>query len=108
MSVKAHLVASVGEVGPDHMIRGEPGGMMPVVNDAGEITGFLIACPACGVWGGISFITYGHFKNPWRVTGGSVTDVTTLSVMNSILVHCCNWHGYLVKGVFQLEPPKHP
>lgn len=106
MNVKAHIVTTVGECGDDHVIRGEPGGMMPIRDDKGVITGFSIACPACGSWGGISFISYGHFTNPWHVTGGDVEDVTTLSVMNSILKHCCGWHGYLVKGVFQLEAPK--
>ncbi len=101
--IKARLVDTVGEVGEDHRIRGEPGGMMPVRNDKGEITGFSIACPACGVWGGISFVAVGSFTNPWHVTGGSVEDVTTLTVRNSILKHCCGWHGYLNNGVFELE-----
>jgi hypothetical protein len=99
--VKAHLVESIGEVGEDHMIRGEPGGMQPSVNDKGEIEGFSIACPGCGIWGGISFVARGAFTKPWRVTGGSVNDVTTLSVMDSILKHCCGWHGHLEDGVFK-------
>jgi hypothetical protein len=82
----------------------EPGDMMRTVNDAGEIIGFMLACPGCGSWGGIQFVADEHFKNPWRVTGGSVNDVTTLTVRNSILVHCCGWHGYLNKGVFELNP----
>jgi len=99
--VKAHLTYSVDSVGADHIIRGVPGGMTPITNNRGVIEGFTIACPGCGVWGGISFVASEHFTNPWRVTGGSVLDVTTLSVMDSILKHCCGWHGYLRNGVFE-------
>lgn len=80
----------------------EPGWMMPTtMGDEGKTTGFTIACPGCGVWGAMSFVAYDGFTNPWRVTGGSVEDVTTLSVMNSLLMHCCGWHGFLKNGIFE-------
>lgn len=101
MGVKANLTESMGVLGEDMWIRGNPGDMRPLVDDAGTITGFLIACPRCGIWGQISFVPHGTFKCPWRVTGGSVDDVTTLSVMDSILKKCCDWHGYLKCGVFE-------
>lgn len=103
--VKAHLTTAdkINVYGEGYDIRGEPGGMIPSVNDQGVIEGFSIACPGCGAWGGIRFVADEHFKNPWRVTGGSVDDVTTLTVRNSILKHCCGWHGFLNCGVFELE-----
>ena len=103
--VRAHQVmnAEINTWGEGHDIRGPLGGMIPSVNDAGVIEGFSIACPGCGKWGGISFVAYDGFTNPWRVTGGSVDDVTTLTVRNSILKHCCGWHGFLNCGVFELE-----
>jgi hypothetical protein len=57
--------------------------------------GFLICCPGCGQLGGAR---QGH---KWTVSGGSATDVTTLSLTPSIQKHCCGWHGYLRHGVFE-------
>lgn len=103
--VKASLTTAdkINVHGEGHDIRGEPGGMIPSVNYQDVIEGFTIACPGCGVWGGISFVASESFTDPWRVTGDSVDDVTTLSVRNSILKHCCGWHGFLNHGVFELE-----
>jgi len=101
-NVKAFLttVDKLNTHGKGYDIRSEPGGMIPSVNDQGVIEGFSIACPGCGCWGGIQFVADEHFKDPWRVVGGSVDDVTTLSVKDSILKHCCGWHGYLKDGIF--------
>ncbi len=92
--VKALLLA-------EFVFDAEPGDMLPMTNESAEIIGFNIACPGCGKWGCISFVAFDHFTNPWRVTGGSTADVRSLSVMNSILNHCCGWHGYLKNGVFE-------
>lgn len=86
---------------PKFVFDADPGNMYPLKNETGDITGFNIACPGCGKWGCISFVTDEHFKDPWRVVGGSVDDVTSLSVTASILSHCCGWHGHLKNGVFE-------
>ncbi len=69
-----------------------PGSMVPCNNGHGM--GHLIACPGCGK---ISSPKDGAM---WQVAGGSLDDVTTLSLSPSILNGCCGWHGYLTNGVF--------
>jgi hypothetical protein len=62
----------------------------------------MFACPGCGRCGSIPV---GHPKpgeSPsWDVTGGSLADVTTLTLSPSIhCISCCGWHGHLRNGVF--------
>ncbi len=65
----------------------------------------LFACPGCGRSGAIRAA---HPKPPngsgatWDITGGSLDDITTLTLSPSInCVGCCGWHGYLKNGVFE-------
>lgn len=65
----------------------------------------LFACPGCGRSGAIRAA---HPKPPngngatWDITGGSLDDITTLTLTPSInCVGCCGWHGYLRNGVFE-------
>lgn len=81
---------------PDH---GEPGQACRYTADC-----LVLACPGCGRFSGM---TCGHPKPPnddgatWDITGGSLDDVTTLTLSPSInCVGCCGWHGYLTNGVF--------
>jgi hypothetical protein len=77
---------------------GEPGDMIRTAHGDGSVYGFLVACPGCGQFGSLPV----HASAPvrWSVTG-SLDDVTTLSLEPSILKHCCSWHGWLRKGVFE-------
>ncbi len=61
-------------------------------------TAWDLCCPACGQLGGP------RDGQAWQTISGSWDDVTTLTLMPSILKNCCGWHGYLVDGVFQLSP----
>lgn len=83
--------------------RKEPGLMYRTYRqDEKTIASFLIACPGCGEWGGVAIGEPQREGGPvWQVTGGSVEDVTTLTLHPSIhCVGCCGWHGYLQNGVF--------
>ncbi len=101
MSIKAREVPMSWMVLDDQAKWfGRPGDMARSVNEAGVTTGFWIACPKCGQFGCISFDA-AAMPTPWRVTGGNIEDVTTLSVRDSILKHCCGWHGYLTDGEFK-------
>ena len=62
--------------------------------------GFLLACPGCGSVSGIS--VGADKKSPrWLVAGGSVDDVSTLTLEPSLnCVGCCGWHGHLRGGTF--------
>lgn len=79
----------------------------PNFGNPGEIDAkdnyILQACPGCG---SISGMLVGHPKpgtSPsWNIMGGSLQDVTTLTLSPSInCVGCCGWHGYLKNGVFE-------
>lgn len=71
-----------------------PRGYMVRRNDEKGFAGFLIACPGCGQVGSA------RDGAKWSVAGGNIDDVSTLTLRPSILKHCCGWHGYLTKGVF--------
>ena len=63
----------------------------------------LFSCPGCGRLGAIRAT---HPKDvggkSWDITGGSLDDVTTLTLSPSIhCVGCCGWHGHLQGGVFK-------
>lgn len=65
----------------------------------------LFNCPGCGRAGAIRAA---HPKPDngngatWDITGGSLGDVTTLTLHPSInCVGCCGWHGWLRNGVFE-------
>lgn len=65
----------------------------------------LFACPGCGQTGAIR-ASHPKADNgngaTWDITGGSLADVTTLTLSPSIhCVGCCGWHGHLVGGEFR-------
>ncbi|MCC7424806.1 MAG: hypothetical protein IT428_31430 [Planctomycetaceae bacterium] len=78
----------------DGLWYGPPGGMIRVQGDKSG-TGHIIACPGCGQFGS------GREGARWTVAGGSLDDVTTLTLNPSIAKSCCGWHGYLRNGVFE-------
>ncbi len=80
----------------DHRWYGPLGAILRC--NVGGSGGLLVCCPQCG--------QLGSPKDgaKWTVTAGSYDDVTTLTLHPSISKSCCGWHGYLVKGNFQLEP----
>lgn len=60
-------------------------------------------CPGCGDFGSIRCT---HPKDvggkSWDITGGSLSDPTTLTLSPSIHCKgCCGWHGHLKAGVFE-------
>ena len=62
------------------------------------------ACPGCGHTAhGIRVGVEKPAEGPsWQITEGNPDDPTTLSLIPSILCKgCCEWHGYLTKGVFK-------
>jgi Family of unknown function (DUF6527) len=66
------------------------------------------ACPGCGNIGNIKVGSPKPEPSPsWNIVAGSVADLEHLTLTPSILCKgCCGWHGWLVKGVFQLKPPE--
>jgi hypothetical protein len=68
----------------------------------------LFTCPGCGQFGAIQV---GFHLKPtdtpsWQLIAGDPKDPTTWTLTPSIWCKgCCSWHGFLVKGVFQLTPP---
>lgn len=80
----------------------EPGQAMRLYPDDNLLQ---FACPGCGRCGAIPAA---HPKPPngngatWDLVGGTLDDVTTLTLSPSIhCVGCCGWHGYLRNGVFE-------
>jgi len=63
----------------------------------------LFSCPGCGRPGAIRAGNPKSGDPPsWDVTGGSLDDVTMLTLAPSIhCVGCCGWHGFLQNGVFK-------
>jgi hypothetical protein len=86
---------------PDGSARfyGQPGDMLRTKKTDGSLYGFLVACPGCGQFGAIPVCADAPVR--WVVGPGDVNDVTTLSLTPSILKHCCGWHGFLRRGVFE-------
>lgn len=72
---------------------GPPGTMIP--REGNDGVNHLIACPGCGQVGSA------RDGAKWTVTGGSLDDVTTLTLSPSIAKGCCSWHGYLRAGTFE-------
>lgn len=63
----------------------------------------LFSCPGCGRPGAIR-ASHPKSGDPpsWDVTGGTLDDVTGLTLHPSInCVGCCGWHGWLTAGVFK-------
>lgn len=86
---------------PGESLHLEPG----LARRLGDGDHLLFACPGCGRTGAIRAA---HPKPDngngatWDITGGSLDDVTTLTLNPSInCVGCCGWHGYLRNGVFE-------
>ena len=75
-----------------------PPGTMILCHDIDGSSYFIIACPSCGEMGAP------RYGVKWTAIEGSQNDVTTLTLSPSILKSCCGWHGYLVRGIFQLSP----
>ncbi len=75
--------------------HGPPGA---IVNFNVDTNGLVFCCPACGQLGSP------RAGAKWTITEGSFADVSTLTLAPSIAKSCCGWHGYLVKGQFQLNP----
>lgn len=61
-----------------------------------DANNWLLCCPNCGQ------ATGPRKEARWSIVSGSFLDVSTLTLTPSILMGCCQWHGYLVNGVFQL------
>ena len=76
-----------------------PGSMIRTQDENRGFSGFLIACPQCGQIGSA------RDGAKWTVTGGTLDDVTGLTLNPSILKNCCGWHGWLVCGVFTTKAP---
>lgn len=73
-----------------------PGYIIFVEKTEPLVTGsYYLACPGCGQIG------TPRDKQQWKVNGGTLDDVTTLSLLPSIKKNCCGWHGYLTNGVFE-------
>ncbi len=99
--VKAREVPDMGRADERARFCGEPGDMVRAYrhNATDLLWGFNVACPGCGQFAAVpTFPTEGA---RWEVTGGSVEDVTTLTLSPSILKDCCGWHGHLRAGVFE-------
>lgn len=82
---------------PGHYDFTEPGKARRLDNDH-----LLFACPGCGLTGAIVATDPKSKDKPsWKIVGGSLDDVTTLTLDPSIdCIGCCRWHGYLKNGVF--------
>lgn len=75
--------------------HGPPGYMVRTQDPNRAFAGFIIACPGCGQMGSA------REGAKWSCVGGSMDDVTGLSLSPSILKNCCGWHGYLRAGMFE-------
>jgi predicted RNA-binding Zn-ribbon protein involved in translation (DUF1610 family) len=60
----------------------------------------IFACPGCGRVGSIR-CTNPKEKGSWLIEAGSLQDLENLTLHPSInCIGCCQWHGYLKKGVY--------
>lgn len=85
-------------------VTGKNGEAIPLKEHAA----LAFSCPGCGSYGAI---TVGLEKDPsskhqWEWDGNIEAPTLWPSIH---CVGCCKWHGYLVKGIFQLDapPPRH-
>jgi hypothetical protein len=88
--------------GPDWEGAYGPPGAMHATRDRGTLTGFMVACPGCGVrsWLAASETVKPSDRPSWLVAAGSCEDVTTLTLAPAINCLLCGWNGHLCKGEF--------
>jgi hypothetical protein len=94
-NVKAMLIDISGAFYVDNRLHGPYGAFI----DRTEMDGshWILCCPGCGEAGSP------RDGAKWTIMTGSFDDVTTLTLRPSIQKHCCGWHGYLTKGVFDIQ-----
>lgn len=85
----------------------DPGVCRVLFTEAGEPASLVLACPGCGEVSGMSVAVLHKpdVQPSWVITAGERADPRTWTLTPSInCVGCCGWHGFLVRGVFQLTP----
>lgn len=103
LDIKRTVRAAQSSTDDDRLMPGESEYTEPGLARRLNKDHLLFSCPGCGRPGAIRA---DHPKSgdppSWDVTGGTLDDVTTLTLAPSIhCVGCCGWHGFLRNGVFE-------
>lgn len=83
---------------------GPPGKASYYAHGAGEqAAGLMFACPGCGELNSIAFMPFdGH--PTWSWNGDRERPTASPSILSDPAKGGCGWHGFLVRGRFQLNP----